>query len=732
MFVFVDTCMKSFFCSRFVLSCPLVLVLAMSVGLSGCLSLTPQKAQSHIITSARSSIATSRQGSNQLNTALLMSGYQDLQTCFDGFDGCLDDVNANFLNTNDPITQKNRLALLSELHYAHALYLGGLAHCNTLDRPPIDAYYANAPKSKAQLQSEQTQRQQCSDDYRQALYHTINHSYAYLFFDELTGTQHAQNFVQENDIKTQDIYHLATSALIDELYKQGNGAFHHALQAPNSPTTNEYNQQLANSYQINGQSVHLYIDDSPLFLSAIKDAHTLSDLVSAYDGRMAKLTTTSIRSGLGVGYVGVLSERHSSNAASSSSDPKDRVHPTGHVILTAIAKPQGDRLDSVLGSNTINIHLFNPYRQKTVEIFNKSYPLSANFSAGYAMWLGESHLNQLAILTMLQNKATPLPELFMLEPYNPDKKVVIMVHGLASSPATWVNFTNNLLADPLLRDNYQVWQIFYSTNLPILENRHQIQTLINAAYQMTDPQGTHPASKNSVIIGHSMGGIISRMMVSDDDLSDNMEELAYLVSSNKSHPKHALPPLHLNEQDKAELRQRFTLHALPQVDTAVFISSPFRGTSYAERWFTLLARKIIRLPLDLTENATRILTNSTDGLDEPLSDSQLKDLYLQNGASQLSDRSAFMALTANIHIKDNVRYHTIMGDVQGLYEKNPNKLADIADKLSDGIVPYQSSHLSGAASETIITGGHSIHENPKTVRKLRQILHEHLADVNNK
>ena len=709
----------------------LPLTFIISASLSGCLSLaTPKQAQSHIITSARTNITTSRQASNQVNTVLLTSGYPDLQSCFINFNNCLDDVNANFF---DPVMSRYRLALLSELHYAYALHLSNMDDCKVLDRPPIDPYYTNAPKTSEQLHAEKINRQACFDKYRVALYHTINHSYAYLFFDELTGTKHPQNFVQENDIKTQDIYHLATNALIGEIYKQDNGVFSHASQDLKNPYAfNEYNQLHANSYKIDNQIVHLYIDNDPLFLNTIKEnTHALSDLVSAYDGRMAKLDTTSTRSGLGVGYVGILSDRHTPNVNNTTTNPKDRIHPTGHIILTAIARPQGNTLEQILNNNIINIHLFNPYHQKTIEIFNKSYPLSANFSASYAMWLGENRLNQLAILTMLQNKATPLPELFMLEPYNPNKKVVIMVHGLASSPATWVNFTNNLLSDPQLRDHYQVWQIFYSTNLPILENRYQIQELIKTAYQMSDPTGIHPASKNSVLIGHSMGGVISRMMVSDDDLSSNMEELAYLVSSNKPHPKHAnLSPL--NKTDKAQLRQRFILSALPQVDTAVFISAPFRGTNYAERWFTLLARKIIRLPLDLTENATRILTNNTlDEPNNPLSDSQLKDLYLQNGASQLSDRSAFMGLTADVQIKKGVRYHTIMGDNQGLYEKNPDKLTEYAHQLSDGIVPYQSSHLDGAMSETIITGGHGIHESPKTVRELRKILHEHLIRVKN-
>ncbi len=71
-----------------------------------------------------------------------------------------------------------------------------------------------------------------------------------------------------------------------------------------------------------------------------------------------------------------------------------------------------------------------------------------------------------------------MPHLYMLEPYNPNKKVVVLVHGLASSPEASIRLTNDVMGDPVLREHYQVWQVFYSTNMPILESRFQIYALI--------------------------------------------------------------------------------------------------------------------------------------------------------------------------------------------------------------------------------------------------------------
>ena len=458
---------------------------------------------------------------------------------------------------------------------------------------------------------------------------------------------------------------------------------------------------------------------------------------------MKSLQTTSTRQGIGVGYVGMLENRYVLNVKNHTpvydyDDLKSRIHSMGNILLTAVAIPFGQNLNDILNSHQTNIYLFNPYQHQYIDILGKNYPLAANFSAGYSQWLDENHLSQAGIANMLKKQDMMLPELFMLEPYSPNKKVVIMVHGLASSPATWLNLTNNLLADPVLRQHYQVWQIFYATNLPMLENRYQIQSLIEAAYHFSDPDGKNPASKNSVLIGHSMGGVISRMMVSNDNLLGKLDTLNISSNStNNNHPSQTTieqAQKLLKQNYHIELNNRFVLQSLPQVDTAVFISSPFRGTDYAERWFTLLARRIIRLPISLTKN---IVTMAGSDDEKTLKHDNFAALYLQNGASQLSDRSAFMQLTADIEIDKNVYYYNIMGN-HAKKSSNPtnqdiNSLTTLEKmrmtNLSDGIVPYKSSHLDGAVREIILKGNHSLHENPQTVKELRKILHEHLNNL---
>lgn len=157
----------------------------------------------------------------------------------------------------------------------------------------------------------------------------------------------------------------------------------------------------------------------------------------------------------------------------------------------------------------------------------------------------------------------------------------MLVHGLASSPEAWIALTNDVMGDTVLRDNYQVWQVFYSTNMPILESRFQIYALWNKAFGSLNP--SDPAAHDAVLVGHSMGGIISRLLVSDADITKPALEMMTIRQQNrfKKHPM---------------VTERLQMHSISNFDRAIFLASPHRGTDYADRWFTLAARKIIRLP----------------------------------------------------------------------------------------------------------------------------------------
>ena len=166
----------------------------------------------------------------------------------------------------------------------------------------------------------------------------------------------------------------------------------------------------------------------------------------------------------------------------------------------------------------MSVQLYDPYQYKNVERNNKTYTLTSNYSVPYGLWLAENKLGQSGYWSLLNREENlRIPHLFMLEPYQPNKKIIVMIHGLASSPETWVSLTNNIMGDQKLRDHYQVWQVFYSTNIPIIESHFQIYTLLNQAF--SEVQSNTVSATDAVLSGHNMEGIISRLLVSDTKIS---------------------------------------------------------------------------------------------------------------------------------------------------------------------------------------------------------------------
>lgn len=796
-----------------------------------------QQTKSKAISAQRGNIVSDDKLSTDTASNLLSAGLNQ-QACLQYFDLCLSQLSDSMLDNNF----RPELAIFAELNYAKARELAKSPDClNALSRPPLDPYYANAPLTDEQLTDEQQRTSTCLLSYQQRLFDAVKSSYAYLFYDNLAhdfaGAESTQNEVKTQnrlpddiDIQTQDIYDVASNDIIAQLYQSAGSSYELMGKAKVEylPTTASANASISEQeavqaaivnqatlkgkatdqiqvmkMQVDDYNLNIHLPNEDIYLqNAREQTSALADLVSTYDLRLTGLNTISRRPGLGVSFVASLDDRYtttirqlltsslsgrfSKDTVNVSADNKvadsvatSRIYPTGHLLMTGLVKPTGKSVIDVLSSRQLDIHLYNPYRSETANILGEDYPLAANFSASYGLWLAENQLDGVGYLNLITRQPEArLPKLFMLEPYDPNKRVLIMLHGLASSPATWVNLTNDILNDDKLRKNYQVWQIFYPTNLPILENRYQIQQLIETTYKQTDPKKQNAASQNSVIISHSMGGIIARMMVSDDDLSKNLEDLELqdpkLLGSDSE--------LEIDETFKQaigsnELGTRLKLKTLPQVDTVVFLSSPFRGTDYADRWFTRALRRIVYLPVGLVKTVTdNLATIATQG---DLAQNPLGALYLQNGASQLSNESSFINLTKDITINDRITYHSIIANndadiTRGLAELQPdgakidisqaqkedknedsNYLANpgsrnendvspqplvsavtvegdisqaLTDQLSDGIVPYTSAHLEGAASETIINGGHSIQQSPQTILTLRRILYKQLEE----
>jgi pimeloyl-ACP methyl ester carboxylesterase len=369
------------------------------------------------------------------------------------------------------------------------------------------------------------------------------------------------------------------------------------------------------------------------------------------------------------------------------------------LAATTVLMFPGETLEDVLEAETATLEVFDPMRTETVRIGADEVSLAADFTAPYASWLAQEKLDREARFALLRRRARlDEPRIYLMQPYDRERRTLVLLHGLGASPESWANVVNDLLGDPELRSRYQIWQVFYPTNLPLPENRKRIREALLAAVGHFDPSGTAPASRGITLIGHSMGGVLARLLlVESDDLLWNELFQKQLDTAQRTR--------------LAVLEPYLTLEPLRQVDTAVFIAAPHRGSPLASGWRGWLASHVVRLPIRMVETIRSLI--GAIAIEAPREAAALR----KRGTSidNLSDRDKYLQITAALPIASGVRYHSIVG----VHDAS----LPLAES-SDGVVPYSSAHLDGAASELVVASRHGVHDTSTAIGELKRILRD--------
>jgi pimeloyl-ACP methyl ester carboxylesterase len=644
--------------------------------LSGCQVVTVKnQAVKVTIANERESILTRDKLSEASLNVLSMTG-REAKICTTNPTQCVQE-----LQQIPQIQDEQLYSAASELYLARALALEGSSDCK------IGLLTDHKSEEKQKIQQEIYN--QCLEQELDMLDKSIRYSYAYMF---KTQRGPEDRIFDNRQVQIRDFYNLAIAKLSNA----------YSLRHPQ--------KEVQRQIKI-GQSVY-QIDFSNYPL--LKD-QKIEQLMSSYNLNFSGLRSINRRDGFGSEFVVVLPDSNQQKESnqyvidplnfSYESGINPNIHKARYLAATFTAEPKAaTSVNDILTKPEFVIRAYDPYQYESIPLAGRTYPLAANFSTPYGLWLAQNNLGKAAYLTLIdrENRLT-MPHLYMLEPYNPNKKVIVLVHGLASSPEAWVRLTNDIMGDKVLRENYQVWQVFYSTNMPIIESRLQIYALLKQSFAQVNANAA--AKNDAVLIGHSMGGIISRLLVSDADVTKK----ALSMMSNRQLSKYKNVPI---------VAQRMQIQDIPNFSRAIFISAPHHGTAYADLWFTRAARKIIKLPgAFLTAVGDTLQSQDLDFSDLA---KQIDQGLIQNGPSDLSHKSKFMAITSDIMPRKGLLFHSIMG--------NDTK-SDDPNLITDGIVPYKSAHLEGAVSEKIIQGGHSIQETPEAVLELRRILRLHLVQL---
>lgn len=363
--------------------------------------------------------------------------------------------------------------------------------------------------------------------------------------------------------------------------------------------------------------------------------------------------------------------------------------------LTAWIEPDASRLDA-----PPRLVLADPQKVDAICVGPHRLQLASDTSAAYAWAIQISQLQRVGLWGLLGgSEITQRAGLFLLEDYDPNKRPLVMIHGLGSIPLIWAHLSNAVWGAQDLRARYQIWQVVYQTDVPLLAARSRVQGYLDAAWQLLDPEGDAPARKGAVVVGHSLGGVVARLLCVES--GDAVWNAAFLV-----------PPesLDASVEDRELIERIFSFHAYPGIARAVFLAAPHRGSPSAATVLGRLTRALVGRRTPEVHALRRIAMANPDAI-RP----EMRRAFEQgwiNSIATLESEQRVRRATESLLPPPGLPYHTIAGVLPGRRQQ------------TDGFVPLDSALIPGAASTLVVESGHRLHDNPQAISEVVRILRE--------
>jgi len=373
------------------------------------------------------------------------------------------------------------------------------------------------------------------------------------------------------------------------------------------------------------------------------------------------------------------------------------------IPVTAFMRFSSPRLAFSDHQCSATIELYDGHVTTTTVIGEHTVPLEVESTAALAYRLEDSDLWDFEIAGFRKPnfhffEKESGGELYFLHPYCPGRIPVVFVHGTASSPARWSEMVNELLADPAIASRYQFWFFIYNSGNPVALSALSLRESLQDAVNDLTPQAKDSELQQMVVIGHSQGGLLTKMMVV------NSGNRFWEDTSSQPFEEASLSP-----ETKDLLHRSLFVKPLPFVQRVTFIATPHRGSYLTENILGQIGRKLINLPATVTKVGLEL------AMLDP-AEAAKTALLMPTALDNMNWSNPFLRTLESLPIAEGVRVNSIVA-VKG---------SGPAEEGNDGVVRYQSAHLNQADSEFIVRSGHSTQSNPHTIEEVRRILYEHV------
>lgn len=440
------------------------------------------------------------------------------------------------------------------------------------------------------------------------------------------------------------------------------------------------------------------------------DQHSFEKIEFVSDFTIKGLTNHHRQYGLGVPLIAIRSQTQDLTLPSEKYYPPNLTLP----VTAFLRVPTDTRI--IRGERT-QVHavleMIDPLRQTSVWVGNEAKPLATDITAPLAYYLNDPlyRSNLLAHVAMLNSEVgSEVRGIYMLEPYDPGKIPVVMVHGFWSSAMTWTEMFNDLRANPLINQRYQFWFYMYPTGQPFWVSAKQMREDLAELQQTLDPERQSLALDQMVLVGHSMGGLISYLQTVDsgdhfwrlmsDQPFDNLEGDPVAVE---------------------ELRRTLFFQPNPQVKRVITLAMPFQGSDVANPTTRWLGRSLFKLPQWLVKGNSE-LVKANPGV---FKNAEL--LTVETSIDSLAGESPVFVAMSQVRPAPWTRYHNIYGRYQptSAYQRWEQSLWG----EGDGVVDVENAQFPYAHSVDEVDGRHmELHQAAKSIWIVRQALLQHLAE----
>ncbi|MCE9528050.1 MAG: hypothetical protein K8R36_18575 [Planctomycetales bacterium] len=358
------------------------------------------------------------------------------------------------------------------------------------------------------------------------------------------------------------------------------------------------------------------------------------------------------------------------------------------------------------------LELHDPLHATNLNVGDRLVPLETDLTTPLAYFLGNpafqaTDISNSGLFRPGGATETKIKGMYMVEPYDPNKIPVVMVHGLWSSPTTWMEMFNDLRSFPEIRDRFQFWFYLYPTGQPFWVSAAQMRDELAEVRQTLDPGGKNVNLDQMVLVGHSMGGLVSKLQTLESG-----DDFWHILSDSP------ISELNASTEDREKLARVVYFHPNPSVKRVITIGTPHHGSDFANKYTKLFISRFIVLPEMLTDLTNKLV------LSNPGFFKNKEMLTTTTSIDSLAPSDPIFPVMISAQKGPGVKYHNIVGRI-----RREDFLSKFAED-GDGIVSFKSAHLDDVVSERQVAADHlGVHRHPLSTLEVRRILLEHRDEV---